>query len=256
MFQDILYNLIWTLRKIPRKTYNKNAFKNTQGLRNPYRYYLFEELKNIFQNNYFANKRILEIGPKDGEDSLRLASLNPSELIMIDLPENKDPNHHNFKFHEEYFMQNYKKISGKKNILYENFNYLKNDELDNLGKFDLIWFTGVLYHTQEQLRMLRKIFNLLNPNGVLVLETSTTRNNSLKKQSVIEITIEGQYHFPSKKAVTTMLGMIGFSDLIISKCFDKENYNKNNIRFALFAQKKEKVSQNLYREKYLYGDAT
>ena len=43
---------------------------------------------------------------------------------------------------------------------------------------------------------------------------------------------------------------------LIAKCFDKENYNKNNIRFALFAQKKEKVSQNLYREKYLYGDAT
>ena len=140
MFKDILYNLIWTLRKIPRKTYNKNAFKNTQGLRNPYRYYLFEELKNIFQNNYFANKRILEIGPKDGEDSLRLASLNPSELILIDLPENKDPNHHNYKFHEEYFMPNYKKINGKKNILYENFNYLNNDELDNLGKFDLPGF--------------------------------------------------------------------------------------------------------------------
>ena len=35
MFKNILYNLIWTLRKIPRKTYNKNAFKNTQGLRNP-----------------------------------------------------------------------------------------------------------------------------------------------------------------------------------------------------------------------------
>ena len=34
----------------------------------------------------FENKRILEIGPKHGKDSLLLATLNPSELVLIDLP--------------------------------------------------------------------------------------------------------------------------------------------------------------------------
>lgn len=248
--------IIWQLKKIPRKTYNKDAFTKTAGLRNPYRYYLFEELKNNFHENYFSNKRILEIGPKDGEDSLRLASLNPSELILIDLPENKDPNHHNNKFHEEYFLPNYKKIDLNTKIIYENFNYIKKEKLNSLGKFDLIWCTGVLYHTQEQLRLLRKIFNLLNFKGVLVLETATTRNNNLKKYRVIEVSETGEYHFPSRNAVITMLEMIGFKNLIISNCFDKENYNKKSIRFALLAQKKEQVTQKLYREKYLYGDAT
>lgn len=60
MFKDILYNLIWTLRKIPRKTYNKNAFKNTQGLRNPYSENKFirnklqlNEVKSFLVNVYF-----------------------------------------------------------------------------------------------------------------------------------------------------------------------------------------------------------
>ena len=34
---------------------------------------------------------------------------------------------------------------------------MSNSEYNSLGKFDLIWCTGVLYHNPEQLRMLKKI---------------------------------------------------------------------------------------------------
>ena len=34
-----------------------------------------------------------------------------------------------------------------------------------------------------------------------------------------------------------MLKMVGFSEILISNCYDYENYNKKNIRIALTAKK-------------------
>ena len=42
---------------------------------------------NIIGKDHFENTRLLEIGPKDGLDSSRLASLKPAELVLVDLPE-------------------------------------------------------------------------------------------------------------------------------------------------------------------------
>ena len=49
---------------------------------NDYRHFLFQDLV----KNYgiiFKNKKILEIGPRDGEDTLRLDTLNPSHNNLI-----------------------------------------------------------------------------------------------------------------------------------------------------------------------------
>lgn len=54
-----------------------------------YRVHLFHELIDMAGKEAFAGKRILEIGPKDGLDSLRLVELGPSELCMVELPEKK-----------------------------------------------------------------------------------------------------------------------------------------------------------------------
>ena len=116
---------------------------------------------------------------------------------------------------------------------------MSKDEYDLLGKYDLIWFTGVLYHNPEQLRLIKKLYNLLNNNGVLVLETSTTRNNKLSKQTAVEIKNQGHYFLPTKKAVNLMLSMVGFEEVYQSKCFNRENFNKNNIRMAVIAKKKQ-----------------
>jgi len=47
----------------------------------------YEELLNIYGEEYFKNKRFLEIGPKDGEDTERLRDLSPKEYILFDLPD-------------------------------------------------------------------------------------------------------------------------------------------------------------------------
>ena len=256
MIRNFIYYIIWQLKKIPRKTYAKSKYVLTSNLRNPYRHYLFEELKDIFGSENFYNKNILEIGPKDGEDTLRLDSLKPSTLTLIDLPLLKNEDHHLNKYYKEFLKPNLEKLNVKYKLIFSNFHYMDKKEYDELGKFDLIWFTGVLYHNPEQLKMLKKLYKLLNAEGILVLETSTTRNNKLVNQTAIEIEVGGQYHFPTKKAVNLMLKMVGFNEIYQSKCFNRENYNKNNIRTAVLAKKNRTDSGGVYRDGYLYGEAT
>ncbi len=254
--KNLIYYLIWQLKKIPRKTYGKNQYVQTFNLRNPYRYYLFEELKEICGPNSFYNKRILEIGPKDGEDTLRLETLQPESITLIDLPILKNKNHHLNEYYEEFLKPNLEKLNVKHNLIFENFLYMKKSQYDGLGKFDLIWFTGVLYHNPEQLKFLKNLYNLLNEGGILVLETSTTRNRKLVNQTAIEIEVGGQYHFPTRKAVHLLLKMVGFNEIYNSKCFNRENYNKNNIRMAVIARRTKDDEEGVYRGEYLYGEAT
>ena len=54
-----------------------------------YRRELFAELLVVAGKTKFQGERVLEIGPKDGLDSMRLASLEPRELVLVDLPEKR-----------------------------------------------------------------------------------------------------------------------------------------------------------------------
>ena len=64
----MLNNLIWYLLKIKNKITNKNL----ADFELPYRHYLFNELVQGYPDRYFEGKRVLEIGPRDGEDTFRL----------------------------------------------------------------------------------------------------------------------------------------------------------------------------------------
>ena len=45
--------------------------------------------------------------------------------------------------------------------------------------------------------------------------------------------------------------MVGFSNVIDSSCYDPENYNVRNNRYACFAQKKENDKEAVYYEKQI-----
>ena len=74
---------IYTLKKIMRIITGKEKFEGTFA----YRKYLFQEVVDYYGKDYFSNKRFLEIGPKDGEDTKRLYSLNPKDYVLFDLPD-------------------------------------------------------------------------------------------------------------------------------------------------------------------------
>jgi len=235
--------IIHYLKKIIRKFLFKKNFVGTYA----YRKYLYDHLLEIFGKEQFYNKRILEIGPKDGEDTNRLRDLKPKEFIMFDLP---DKDEFNSKWKDS--------IQKNEKLIIKNFLYLSKSEYDDLGKFDLIYFTGVLYHNPEQLRFIKRLYDLLNIDGVLVLESATTRKTMLRNKNVVEIWYPETYrntttitHLPSRSAIKSWLKMVGFSKIIDSNCYSKENYNVKNTRYACIAQKLDNKAGDVYYNKQI-----
>lgn len=243
------------MNKLALKIFNKP--QQTESLM--YRVHLFTELLSIAGNNYFQGKRILEIGPKDGLDSKRLASLQPSEQMMMDLPE-KDQSVQDWL----------PEITCKNRYMVANFMYITSQEYTALGKFDLIWCTGVLYHNPEQLRFLRKLYKLLNIGGYLVLESATLRlAKGLRHGSYVEIHYPQTYrntgtitHLPTANAIKSWLNMVGFREIHDSKCFIPDNKDLIGQRFACISKKNEDDESDIYygksnlNPKYRFGDST
>lgn len=235
--------IVWIIKKF---YYRFTGFETYDGTY-AYRKYLFDELCEIYGLDFFKNKRILEIGPKDGEDTFRLQSLNPSEIVMFDLPDKTSENN---KWID--------KLEVNNKLVIENFLYLDKDKYNDLGNFDLIYFTGVLYHNPEQLKFLKKLYDKLNSEGVLVLESATTRNIFLKRRNVVEVFFPETYrgtttitHLPSKKAIISWLKMVGFQNIFISKSYNVEDYNVKDSRFASISQKLNSDNPSVYYEKQI-----
>jgi len=180
---------------------------------------VFNHLK---KNNFlddFKNKRILEIGPKHGQDSMLLASLKPKQLTLVDLPEKK-------RLIKKWLPK--VKQQCKTKYLEANILYLSQKQYKQLGKFDLIWCLGVLYHNVEQLRLIKRLFDLCNTNGCLVIESATTRNKKLEKLNIVEVHWPKTYrnlqtitHLPSRLAIKSWLEMVGFVSIKIWDIYSK-----------------------------------
>ena len=203
------------------------------------------------------NKRILEIGPKHGKDSLLLANLNPSELVLIDLPEKSSKV-------REWLLQVSNKC--KTVFLAGNILYLTQEQYNQLGKFDLIWCLGVLYHNVEQLRLLKRLYDLSNMNGSVVIESETVRNKKLEKQNVVEIhwpqtfkNLQTITHLPSRLAIKSWLEMVGFSYIKIWEDIYSKRLGRQ--RAVLTARKTKEAKPHIsYSESglnppYVVGDS-
>ena len=158
-----------------------------------------------------------EIGPKHGRDSKLLAGLNPAELVLIDLPE-KDPTIQGWLG----------EIDCKMRHIQDNILYMSSAQREELGTFDLIWCLGVIYHNIEQLRLLKRLYDLCAVGGRIVVESSTTRNKKLVDLNVVEIHWPETYrnvptvtHHPSRLAVRSWLEMVGFLDVEICGVYSR-----------------------------------
>ena len=197
---------------LPKKILNKFLGKQPD-----YRFILYKELIEYVSGSKI--KRIMEIGPKDGLDTKRLMQMNPEKLVLIDLPDKEKQMRDILQKPEfdgvEFYVGN---------IMYDSFE-------TSLQGFDLIWFTGVLYHNPEQLRMIRVLYDLLSPGGVLVLESATARRKRNRHENIVEIwhnvdkktrrefhVSENVSHLPSQKAIRSWLEMVGFVKIQPSKC--------------------------------------
>ncbi len=224
-----------------------------------YRSELFSELTSLVGNDYFESGRFLEIGPKDGLDSYRLAALKPEELVLVDLPEKR--------YSVERWLH---KIVCPYKFVEANIMYMSRQDFVSLGKFDLVWCTGVLYHNAEQLRFLRKLYNLLSPGGYLVLESATLRDSrQLRSGNFVQIHYPDTYndtgtitHLPTRGAIKTWLNMVGFKDIYESHCYRASDRRLSQHRYACICQRPMTDSAGTYYAKsgcnptYILGEST
>ncbi len=247
------------MQSLLRRIYRRIFPASLRPERLMYRVELFNELLKIAGNEQFFNKRILEIGPKDGLDSKRLANLSPQELIMIDLPEKREGN-------EQWLNQ----IDCPKKYIEANLMYMPHEAYQSLGKFHLIWCTGVLYHNAEQMRFLRKLYRLLEIEGHLVLESATLRlAKSLRDGAFVQIHYPETYrntgtitHLPTANAIKAWLSMVGFKKIHDSICYEKYDRKLVGQRYACICQKSDQDEVDSYYQKsglnpeYHFGDST
>ncbi|KKM95644.1 hypothetical protein LCGC14_1186150 [marine sediment metagenome] len=203
------------LKKKWLKVYDPKRLKEIGGQRVVFNYLR----ENGFLNN-LKYKKILEIGPKHGKDSVLLAKLQPSELVLIDLPSKRN-------MVEEWLPIVSKMCKTK--FIQSNILYLNSDYYKQIGKFDLIWCLGVIYHNIEQVRLLKRLFDLCNVNGKIVIESSLTRNKKLTEMNVIEILYPKPFrgiktitHHPSRLAIKSWLEMVGFINVTIKDIYSKK----------------------------------
>lgn len=149
----------------------------------------------------FEGLDVLEIGPKHGLHTQLVDSHNPKSITLVELP------------HKDISWTN--KI--KSNLTVKR-GWFQNMEFDK--KYDVIFFAGVIYHNLDQMGMLMKINDLLKDGGLLVFESSTTRNPEYMNKCVIEVHHPKRYKgvptikfHPSKKAMRAMAEIAGFEIL-------------------------------------------
>jgi 2-polyprenyl-3-methyl-5-hydroxy-6-metoxy-1,4-benzoquinol methylase len=170
---------------------------------------VWNHLKSIGLLEGVRGKRVLEVGSKGGVDSRLLASLEPAELVFVDLPDKLERT-------EQWLDE----IRCPHRYVIANLLYMSREERLALGRFDLVWCTGVLYHNAEQLRLLRVLFNLTNLGGMVVIESATTQNPLLLWMNVVRIHHPKTYrgvstmtHVPSRRAIASWMALAGFADV-------------------------------------------
>jgi SAM-dependent methyltransferase len=182
--------------------------------------------------------RILEIGPRDGEDTRRLVTLGAEQLVLVDLPNQKEK------------ISKWLPELGSAPIEVAYGNVMYDRAFDSITPFDIVWCTGVLYHNPEQLRFIRQLFDLTAPEGLLVLETATARRRQMRNENCVEIWFppnkassrsyhlsENVTHLPSVKAVQSWLGMFGFVDVVRSSCHRRVTRSLAADRAAFIARR-------------------
>jgi SAM-dependent methyltransferase len=201
-----------------------------------YREILFHELQQRLGGA--CPTRVLEVGPRDGEDTRRLLSLSPEKLVLVDLPDKEERVR---QWLDAMQVSNVELIIG--NIMYDR-------QCEELEPFDLLWCTGVLYHNPEQLRMIRRLFDMLKPGGILILESATARRRHLRDDVCVEIwngidkaehrrhhVSTNVTHLPSRLAIKGWMEMVGFKDIQLSHSHSKVLRQLRKTRAAFIARK-------------------
>ena len=188
----------------------------------------------------FKNKRVLDIGCRDGLFSFEAEKRGASEVIGIDNNISKGA----VEFLIPYFKSKVKMF--QKN-LYE-------ITIKDFGKIDIILFFGVLYHLRYPFYALKVIKNLLKEDSILIIETAIYVDDNKRPFIYCPIGSESEFDksccsFFNVKALEDTLKSMGISIVRKEVRVQKRNFRvlKNIIRFVL---------RTIFRKDMVFGIKT
>ena len=159
---------------------------------------LQKPIHQLLQSLDLKGRRFLDIGCRDGLFSFEAEKLGASEVIGID----NDLSLAATQFLIPYF---------NSNIKMHELNLLDlTPEL--FGKFDVILFAGVLYHLRYPFWALKRIVDILNEGGTLIIETGVFVDDNRRPLLRCPVGAESPYEPTS----CTFFNLKGLSDTLFS----------------------------------------
>jgi len=175
---------------------------------------VLDSMKNID----FEDKRVIDIGCRDGLFSFEAEKLGASEVIGIDNNISKGA----VEFLIPFFKSNVK--------MYEENLFNLTPEL--YGLFDIVMFPGTLYHLRYPFWALKTVRNILKPEGVILLETAISYDQSKHAMLYCPVKEESPYDptsvsFFNEKGIIDTLNSLGFNIESINHLNLNNKFNKN-----------------------------
>lgn len=199
--------------------------------------------KNIFkilEKIDFKGKRVLDIGCRDGLFSFYAEKHGAKEVIGIDNDLSKGA----VELLIPYFKSKVK--------MYEKNLY--DIEENDFGKFDIIIFVGVLYHLRYPFYSFKKIKDILNKNGQIILETGIYLDEN--KRSVLYCPIENDSEY--EKTSCTFFNVKGLTDSLKSMGIKVTKYVtfSHKIKFRIIKNIIRFILRLIFRKKFVFGVKT
>ena len=151
-----------------------------------------------------SGMRVLKIGSNAGYDSFQLRKRNPQYLLAI------EPSERYFK--QALFLQGYYGTD-------IDFQQIGWESLDHSldESFDLVLCLGIIYHEINPGNLLERIYSLLKPGGLLMMESHVLREPHLTEFArFVEDTFLGQNHYWwifGRECLQAMLRTYGFVEV-------------------------------------------
>ena len=177
----------------------------------------------LINNMEIRDKRVLDIGCRDGIYSFEAEKLGAKEVIGID----NDLSRAAVEFLIPYFNSNIQMY--EKNLF--------DLKVEDYGKFDVIIFPGTLYHLRYPFHALKIVSDLLEEGGQLLIETSILLEGNNRALLYCPTKKDGPYGstsctFFNTKGLVDTLDSIGV-ETIHYELSIKENFFKNLIKIFL-----------------------
>ena len=186
---------------------------------------------------YFKGKKIIEVGPAGGFNSLVIADLQPSEYYLI------EPNRQGVKNINDNFNNHRLLKEGKLKIIER-----KIEDFNSNNKFDIVICEATVHGLKNQTEVLNKLDELLAPGGVLIITCIDEISyffDIIKKYFAYELskdipTLEEKIMILSKAFNSHLLGNKVKRDWIIDNLLSDVIFNSFSIKDCI----------NFYNEKY------